>query len=412
MKTDKCKNFHNKYDKQYLSHRLDQEDFNRLTLSFYSFDPLEDQLNNYFNSNTDNENDTKSKDSMADSNMNNASNAINTFRDNLYISLSQIGVLGRIYLSKKEGVNAQLSVPEHNFEKFSNFVSNTFKNAKLNPALDHSKSFFKLTIKIKNQIVSDGDVLKGLKVIRQDKDKYLDARQWNKMIYDHKAKCFSSANADEHSKIKSVVVDIRNSYEHQVGLFKDSITMECETFRQQLKMLPERLKDYKDKNCNLMLYCTGGIRCEKASVWLLHNGFNNIYQLKGGIISYSQQVKSQGLDSYFIGKNFVFDNRMNERVSDQVISHCYTCKKPSDAHRNCSWQGCHTLFVQCDDCFKKYQGCCSEKCQENLSLPLTEQKNLLKIINSNQKLSCKDKNYLHLQSKNADTYQKPPRFKK
>ena len=126
------------------------------------------------------------------------------------------------------------------------------------------------------------------------------------------------------------------------------------------------------------MYCTGGIRCEKASAYLIDNGYENVFQLNGGIIEYTRQVNENNIENKFIGKNFVFDNRLSERVSAEIISNCHQCGKKSDKHTNCNNEACHLLFIQCKDCAKKYNGCCSKKCEEVYLLPIDQQKKLRK----------------------------------
>ena len=134
------------------------------------------------------------------------------------------------------------------------------------------------------------------------------------------------------------------------------------------------------------MYCTGGIRCEKASAWFKHVGFKNVFQLDGGIIEYARQVKEQNLENKFIGKNFVFDERLGERISDDVISECHQCGKPCDTHTNCKNDGCHLLFIQCEECAATYAGCCSPECAEIISLPIESQKELRKGINKGRQV--------------------------
>jgi len=124
------------------------------------------------------------------------------------------------------------------------------------------------------------------------------------------------------------------------------------------------------------MYCTGGIRCEKASAYMLHNGFKNVFHLEGGIIEYTNKARQQGLPIKFKGKNFVFDDRLGERISDDIISHCHQCGEPCDSHTNCLNDGCHLLFIQCESCAKKYNGCCSEACQTTHALPPEQQAEL------------------------------------
>ena len=139
-------------------------------------------------------------------------------------------------------------------------------------------------------------------------------------------------------------------------------------------MAVDMMKDQKEKN--IVMYCTGGIRCEKASAYMLHNGFKNVFHLEGGIINYARQAHDLGLESKFIGKNFVFDERLGERITEDIIAICHQCGKPADSHTNCVNSGCHLLFIQCEECAKQYEGCCSKECQDIIHLPEEEQKKI------------------------------------
>lgn len=279
-------------------------------------------------------------------------------RDKLYAEWNKLGVMGRIYLAK-EGVNAQFSVPTANMDAFrKNLESYTeFKDMPFKIAVeDDGKSFYKLIIKVKNKIVADGlddDAFDTTNV-----GKHLDAKQWNEAM-------------DQED---TIVVDMRNHYESEVGHFKGAITPDVDTFREELQFVKEDLAEQKDKK--ILLYCTGGIRCEKASAFLKSEGFEDVNQLHGGIIDYARQINSQGLENKFRGKNFVFDERMGERISDEIISQCHQCEVKSDQHTNCANDACHLLFIQCDDCKAKYENTCGTQCQEIIKLPEAEQKKL------------------------------------
>jgi UPF0176 protein len=172
----------------------------------------------------------------------------------------------------------------------------------------------------------------------------------------------------------TIFVDMRNHYEYEVGHFQNAIEVPSDTFREQLPMALDMLKESKDKN--IVMYCTGGIRCEKASAYMLHNGFKNVFHVEGGIIEYARKAKEQNLPLKFIGKNFVFDERLGERITEDVIAHCHQCGKACDVHTNCKNDGCHLLFIQCEDCAAKYDGCCSEACVTEYHLPEEEQRAL------------------------------------
>ena len=126
------------------------------------------------------------------------------------------------------------------------------------------------------------------------------------------------------------------------------------------------------------MYCTGGIRCEKASAFLKHKGYKNVFQLEGGIIEYTRQVEKEGIENKYIGKNFVFDHRRSESISGEIISDCHQCGEKCDNHVNCANEACHLLFIQCEKCFNLYDNCCSSACQKTNTLPIEEQKKLRK----------------------------------
>jgi len=283
------------------------------------------------------------------------------FRDDLFLAWSQLDALGRIYVAH-EGINAQMSVPAENFEAFRKTLEayDFMKGIRLNVAIEQDDlSFLKLTIKVRKKIVADG--LDDNTFDVTNKGVHLSAKEFNEMLNDPDV----------------VLVDFRNHYESEVGHFVGAITPDVDTFRESLPIINEQLKDLKESK-KLMMYCTGGIRCEKASAYFKHQGFKNVYQLEGGIIEYTRQVKEQGLESKFIGKNFVFDHRLGERITDDIIANCHQCGKPCDTHVNCANEGCHLLFIQCDECHEKMHGCCSDACVEIIQLPEEEQRRLRK----------------------------------
>ncbi len=278
------------------------------------------------------------------------------FRDELFLHWNELGVLGRIYLAT-EGINAQLSVPEPNLQKFRDFIdSNSYLNqVPFKMALENKQdAFIKLIIKIKDRIVADG--LTDLDFDSSKSGRHLKASEWNQAMENPEA----------------IVVDMRNCYESEVGHFENAITPAVETFREELIQVKELLQEKKHRP--LLLYCTGGIRCEKASAWLISQGFENVSQLEGGIIDYARQVEELGLVSKFKGKNFVFDERKGERITDDVVAVCHQCGQASDNHVNCVNDACHLLFVQCEQCHTQHEGCCSKECQEFIKLSEAERK--------------------------------------
>ncbi len=278
------------------------------------------------------------------------------FRDELFIAWNALDALGRTYVAK-EGINAQMSIPAENIEAFRETLEAYpfMKNIRLNVAVEQDDhSFLKLTIKVRDKIVADG--LNDETFDVTNIGVHLKANEFNEIL----------------ENPNTIVVDFRNHYESEIGHFKGAITPDVETFRESLPIINEQLKDCKEDK-NLVMYCTGGIRCEKASAYFKHQGFKNVFQLEGGIINYAKQIKDENLESKFIGKNFVFDHRLGERITDDIVSQCHQCGKPCDNHTNCENDGCHLLFIQCDDCKNAMENCCSTECLVITHLPLNEQ---------------------------------------
>jgi len=304
---------YNRVNKEELKKRLAEETFQRKTISFYRYHILENPQE---------------------------------FRDELFRDWFPLNCFGRIYVAR-EGINAQMSVPEHNWEAFVE----TFKKHEILQDIpikyaieDDGKSFYKLTIKVRPKLVADG----------LDDDAY-DVTNVGKHL----------SGVEFHKYIgqeDTVVVDMRNYYESEIGHFEGAICPEADTFREELEIVTDLLEDKKDKK--VLLYCTGGIRCEKASAYLKHQGFTDVNQLHGGILEYARQIKTAKLDSKFIGKNFVFDERLGESVNGEIISKCHQCGKACDSHTNCDNHGCHILFIQCPECAEKYHGCCTPECAD------------------------------------------------
>ncbi|MEQ1747165.1 MAG: rhodanese-related sulfurtransferase [Saprospiraceae bacterium] len=304
---------HNRVNRQELKERLRRSAEPRLTISFYKYVTLRNP---------------------------------HLFRNHLFGLLDSLGVLGRIYVAS-EGVNAQISVPQVRLEDFRAAMDTVlfFQGMRLNIAIeDDGKSFFALIIKVRHKIVADG----------------IDDPDFDPSNYGTHLRAEAFNDLTDHPD--TIVVDMRNHYESEVGRFEGAIAPPVDTFREELPYVADLLADKKDKN--IVMYCTGGIRCEKASAYLKYRGFKNVFQLEGGIIEYARQVQTEGLRNKFLGKNFVFDERLGERISDAVIAHCHQCGEPCDDHTNCANTYCHLLFIQCSACRERYAGCCSEQCHE------------------------------------------------
>lgn len=290
------------------------------------------------------------------------------FRDQLYQELEKLGVLGRIYVAS-EGINAQISVPEEQLENFRRYLYSIpfLDGVRLNIAVDdNGKSFFKLKILVRKKIVADG--LDDSTFDVTNSGVHVNAQEFNRLSSDP----------------NTILIDMRNHYESEVGHFKGAICPDVDTFREELQIAEDLMRDQMDKN--LLMYCTGGIRCEKASAWMKHLGFKNVFQLNGGIIKYAQEVKETGIENRFIGKNFVFDERLGERITNDIIATCHQCGGSCDDHTNCKNDGCHLLFIQCKNCAEKYNGCCSEECQNIIALPVDAQREIRKGVNKGRQV--------------------------
>jgi UPF0176 protein len=283
------------------------------------------------------------------------------FRNHLFIHWNELDVLGRIYVAH-EGINAQLSVPADNFAAFKAHLDSILflENVRLNIAIEQDdKSFLKLKIKGRKKIVADG--LNDQTFDVTNKGIHVGAEEFNALIEDP----------------ETLLVDMRNHYESEIGHFKNAITPDVDTFRDSLDIIEKQLSEHKEDK-KLVMYCTGGIRCEKASAYYKHKGFKQVYQLEGGIIEYTRQVNKKNLENKFLGKNFVFDHRRGERITEHIISQCHQCGEPCDTHVNCANEACHLLFIQCEACSAKMDQCCSNACKEVHALPYEEQKKLRK----------------------------------
>ncbi len=352
---------HNRVSNTELKKKLMEETFRRTTISFYHYFPIQNPQE---------------------------------FRDFLYKQLLEWQVFGRIYIAR-EGINAQVSVPEANEQAFQKFIHSIEPMAgiRLNTAVEEGtadgrgKSFWVLKIKVREKIVADGIDDPGFSM--EKKGRYVNAREMNLLLNDP----------------DTVVIDMRNHYEYEVGHFVNAVELPSDTFREQLPMAVEMMKGREQKN--IIMYCTGGIRCEKASAYMLHNGFRNVFHLEGGIINYARQAKEMQLESKFIGKNFVFDDRLGERITEDVIANCHQCGKACDTHTNCKNNGCHLLFIQCTSCAAAFEGCCSKACQETTDLPVERQKEIRKGAVNGQNIFNKSQSRIRPRIHSADNIINP-----
>jgi len=339
------KNLFNKLSKKEAIERLEKENFKRITVSFYKYIIIKD---------------------------------LNAFRDALYNEWSSLLIFGRIYLAT-EGVNAQMSVPEANWNDFISCLNNSnyLKDIPFKIAVeDDGNSFYKLTIKIRKKIVADG--LSKNEYDVTNVGTHMTAKEWNEAINNG-----------------ATVIDMRNHYESEIGKFKGAVCPQVETFKEELPVVKDVLKGKESEK--VLLYCTGGIRCEKASAYLKEHGFSDVNQLYGGIIDYVRQINADSsIENKFIGKNFVFDERRGERISEHIISKCHQCGEACDLHTNCYNVNCNLLFLQCDKCKEKHANCCSNKCVKILKLTDAERKKLRKGVENKKIYSSHKKVKLNI----------------
>ena len=320
------KKLYNQKDRPQLKAELAAEKFTRMTCSFYRYVNIDNP---------------------------------NALRDELYKEWIELNVLGRVYIAE-EGINAQISIPTPKFDTFIELLNKReyLADMPIKHAIEEGRSFIKLAIRVKKEIVAYN--VPENEYNMSQVGTHLNASEFNKAL----------ENPD------TVVVDMRNYYESEVGHFHNAILPDVERSQELLPQVKKLLHNNEDKE--VLLYCTGGIRCEKASSYLLHHGFKDVKQLKGGIIQYAHDVKTENIDSKFIGSNFVFDQRLEERITDDIISKCHQCGNSSDTHTDCLNQACHILFIQCEKCREKFDGCCSLECQDFAALPIEEQRVLRK----------------------------------
>lgn len=334
---------HNRVSRKLLKEKALKDTTPRTTISFYCYFPIEDPAQ---------------------------------FRDEWYKVLHPLGVMGRIYIAR-EGINAQVNCPNEQFDTLRDFIykHSPLQNLRLNKAVDENcNAFYVLDIKVRKNIVADGISDAGFSMTQ--KGRYVDARQFNEMVKDP----------------STLVIDMRNHYEYEVGRFHNAIEIPSDTFREQLPMAADMFKEDKEKN--IIMYCTGGIRCEKASAWMLHKGYKNVFHLEGGIIHYINQVREKNLDNHFVGKNFVFDERLGERITEDIISQCHTCGKPCDTHINCRNTSCHLLLIQCEECQSALDACCSTECQDFIQLTVEQQREHRKGLNKGMNIFNKSRDRL------------------
>ncbi len=258
---------------------------------------------------------------------------------------------GRILVAK-EGINAAVSGRKEDINSFKMILRRdflpglTFREQEVS-SLAHNK----LVIRVRKEIVHFGREVNLKNRGETIKPELL--QQWFK---EGQSPTEASSSREQEDFL---MVDARNTYESAIGKFKNSLTLPLQNFREFAEKA-EDLKKYKDRK--IVLYCTGGIRCEKASSYLKENGFSKVYHLEGGIINYLNYVSEKDLLNYWQGGLFVFDNRLVSETGNS-ISHCGHCGNDCERCYNCFNLDCDRLFLSCSECLEKMHNTCSEKCK-------------------------------------------------
>ena len=267
------------------------------------------------------------------------------FREDHHKLCLDLALRGRIIISK-EGLNGTVSGNKEACQKYMQIVLSDKRFAHTEFKVDENDQpvFKKLHVRVKPEIVHS-----SLYDINPNKKtgKYIEPCEFREIL--------------EKKDEDTVVLDVRSNYEHEIGKFKNAITLDIDNFRD----FPEKVKNLKAyKNKKVITYCTGGVKCEKASAYLLEHGFKNVYQLHGGIIKYSLEEEGANFD----GKCYVFDNRIVKevnKVNPKIISKCYITKKPCDRMVNCANPHCNKHIPMSEEGSNYYNGCCSEECMNN-----------------------------------------------
>ncbi|WP_419803454.1 rhodanese-related sulfurtransferase [Mucilaginibacter sp.] len=257
-----------------------------------------------------------------------------------------LNLVGRVIVAD-EGLNGTISGLKEACETYIKTLHEDPRFAKTDFKVDavDEPSFIKMHVRFKSEIVHSG--LRDPKIIdpNQQTGIHLEPLEFMAM----------------KDRDDVVVLDVRSNYEHNLGKFKNAVTFDIENFRDFPEMI-NKLASFKDKK--ILTYCTGGIKCEKASALLLHEGFENVYQLHGGIIKYGKEAGGKDFD----GKCYVFDNRLSvdvNSVNPMVISRCLNCGKETLKMINCANPECNGHFTQCAACGEELDGCCSAGCKSH-----------------------------------------------
>jgi len=260
-----------------------------------------------------------------------------------WVFFEERDVTGRIYISEK-GINGQMSAARDDAAAYMNWMKSRpeFENIVFKLHEYHEQAYPRLTIKYRKQLVAI-----DAEVDLSKTGEHVSPARWKEML----------ENSQER-----VLLDVRNEYEWKIGHFEGSELPPCDTFREFVQYAEDLKKKVDPVQTPVMMCCTGGIRCELYSAILKENGFEKVYQLDGGIINYGLQLGSE----HWLGKLFVFDDRLAISLDEEnqtVIGSCHHCSNPNDTYYNCANMDCNELFLCCQECLPKFNGCCQDSCK-------------------------------------------------
>lgn len=264
----------------------------------------------------------------------------------LRILCQRLNLTGRILIGH-EGINGTLGGTTEQTSAFKNeFLHHPlFAQTDMKESPGSAADFPRLSIKIKEEVVAMG--VNPEEITAFDGGEHLDPDQTHAIISEKK---------------DLVILDARNNYESRIGLFQGAIAPDIDNFRQFPEYVDKNLETFKGKE--VLMYCTGGIRCERATTYLKEKGVaKKVYQVKGGICRYVEKYPN----GYFRGKNYVFDRRIAVRVNDDVLSNCDVCQQPSDTYTNCVNTLCNKQFIACHTCREALGFTCSTECREMIA---------------------------------------------
>lgn len=257
--------------------------------------------------------------------------------------LESLDARARVYISS-QGINAQMSFKAGDAHRYQEWLKTDprFEDVSFKIDVYHEHVLPKLTVKVRTELVALGSTPDP-----QEGGEHVSPSEWKEML--------------ENREEDTLLIDVRNDYETKVGHFEGAECPDIHCFRDFPEYVHRLAEKHDPASTKVMMYCTGGVRCELYSVLMKEKGFKAVYQLEGGVIRYGHEVGN----AHWKGSLFVFDDRLNVPIAQEgheVISHCSFCSTKTDVYYNCANMACNALFLSCLPCAEKMQGCCCETC--------------------------------------------------